>query len=121
MDNEEIVFPSGGIRRVYDYKPYTIHRIRRIFEEYGCRLETVGQEYKANRRWNYCALYRIVQNEDNQVLTERISLYQLQKFCARQDFPLHDEKSLCNKKARNQKAEDFLKIVENLRNKQCEE
>lgn len=115
-DNEIITFESvTGIHIVYNYQPYTIHRIRRILkQDFDCRLENVWQGYKANRREGYREIYKVIQNDDNEVIAENIPLDVLRCFFAREDYPLYDEKSSCNKSPRNQNAAAFSKIVDTL-------
>lgn len=83
--------PNAGLHRVYDWKPYTLHRIRRILKGLDMRMETIWQGYKANRRPGYCEFYRIISISDGKVIHPRINLYSLQKFFAGLDFPLEDE------------------------------
>ena len=33
--------PNAGLHRVYDWKPYTLHRIRRILKGLDMRMETI--------------------------------------------------------------------------------
>lgn len=108
--------PITGIHVIYGgYLPYTIHRIRRILErEFNCRLENIWQGYKANRREGYKEIYRVIQNSDNEVIVDGITLDGLRRFLTKENFPLHDEKSSCNKSPRNQNAAGFLKIVDTL-------
>lgn len=83
-----------GFHRVYDYQPYTFHRIKRILAGLDMRLENIYQGYKANRRPGYCELYRVIRISDNVVINPCISLEQIRHVLARNDFPLEDEKSM---------------------------
>lgn len=117
IEDEETIYidPNWTLKRIYDYKPYTFHRIKRILEQdFGYRLENIYQGYKANRSPFYQELYRLVQIHDNQVIVERVSLNQLRRFLAQRDYPLYDEKSVHTE--RNSKAEAFLNIVDQLNN-----
>ena len=116
-DNNIISLGSvKGIHIVHDYLPYTIHRIRRILEqEFDCRLENIWQGYKANRREGYREIYKVIQNSDNKIIVEGITLDGLRRFLAKNDFPLYDEKSSCNISPRNPKADAFLTIVYSLK------
>lgn len=115
-NEEEIYFdPNWTFKRVYDYKPYTFHRIQRIlYQDFGYRLDKVFQGYKANRKEGYCELYNLVQIHDNQAIAKQKSLDQLRRFLAQHDYPLYDEKSV--RTERNSKAEAFLNIVDQLNN-----
>lgn len=119
IKNEEEIYldQNWTLKRVYDYLPYTFHRIKRILEQdFGYRLENIYQGYKANRRQNYCELYNLVQIHDNQVIVERVSLDALRHFLANLDYPLEDEKSVHNQSERSKGAENFLNIVNKLNN-----
>lgn len=113
MDEEEIILPDN-IVLVYDWLPYTYHRIMRMLKEIDCEAVNIYQGYKANRNPNYCELYRIIRITDGKVIHPCINLYSLQKFFAHQGFPLYDEKSACNQSKRNKGAEAFLKAVKSL-------
>lgn len=107
--------PNTGLHRIYDWKPYTIYRIRRILRCMDMQAETIWQGYKANRKPGYCALYRIVRISDGKVIHPGINLYSLQKFFARLDFPLEDEYSIHSTSSpRNKGAVAFLKAVQAL-------
>lgn len=83
------------------YPPYSFWRIKRILEQdYDCRLEKVGQGYKANRRAGYTERYNLIRNSDNKILLEWIKLDGLRKVLGEAGYPLHDEKS------RNKKVSD---------------
>lgn len=117
IDDEETIYIDANwtLKRVYDYMPYTFHRIKRIFyQDFGYRLENVYQGYKSNRKKGYCELYNLVQIHDNQVIAKQKSLDQLRRFLAQRDYPLYDEKSV--RTERNAKAEAFLNIVDQLNN-----
>ena len=83
--------------RIYDYHPYTYHRMNRILKEhYGCKLEKIWQGYKANRKEGYKELYNIVTVSDGMVVAERITLDRLRHVFANADYPLYDEHSAVN-------------------------
>ena len=68
-DEEEIILPPyTGLRRVYTYQPYTVHRVKRMLKEIGCVAENINQGYKANRRVGYRELYRIKRISDGKVI-----------------------------------------------------
>ena len=47
-DEEEIILPPyTGLRRVYTYQPYTVHRVKRMLKEIGCIAENINQGYKS--------------------------------------------------------------------------
>ena len=116
-DEEEICLdPNIGLKRVYDFLPYTHQRIKRIFkEDFGIRLDNIYQGYKANRREGYCELYNLVQIHDEQIVQRCLSLYDLRRFLANLDYPLTDDFSI-GQEHRNKGAEKFLNIVEQLNN-----
>ena len=116
-DEEEIELgPYTGLHRVYDWLPYTFHRIQRTLkQEYDCRPENIWQGYKCNRRPGYVEIYRVIQNYDNKVVWDGVSLDTLRAYLAREDYPLHDEKSQCNQGPRNKGAENFLQAVNRIR------
>lgn len=120
-NNENIDIELGeytGLRRVYDYLPYTFHRIKRVLKENDMRLDNIYQGYKANRRPGYCELYRIVRISDCKIIRECISLEQIRRIFARMDIPLEDEKSMSglthDKYDGNSQARRFLEIVTRL-------
>ena len=42
-DEEEIILPPyTGLRRVYTYQPYTVHRVKRMLKEIGCVAENIN-------------------------------------------------------------------------------
>ena len=72
--------------------PYSFWRIQRILKrDYHCRLENIWQGYKANRRPNYCEIYRIINEDTNEVEVERATLYGLRKLLTEENYPLHDK------------------------------
>lgn len=70
---DETIFEKGvGLSRVYDYMPYTYHRIVRVFEtSLGWKLENIYQDYKANRRFGYQELYRVVDINTADIYTDQ--------------------------------------------------
>ena len=75
------------VHRVYDYHPYTYHRMNRILKEhYGCKLEKIWQGYKE--------LYNIVTISDGMIVAERITLDRLRHVLANADYLLYDELSV---------------------------
>ena len=104
-DEEEIVLEEGAVfKRIYDYLPYTHHRIKEILKENcHCYLKPIGG-YKCNRVPNYRQEYEIRDLTTDKVINERVNLDTLRRFFAKYDFPLH-------KSNRNLKAENFLQIV----------
>ena len=85
------------VHMVYDYHPYTYHRMNRILKEhYGCKLEKIWQGYKANRKEGYKELYNIVTVSDGMIVAERITLDRLRHVFANADYPLYDEHSAVN-------------------------
>lgn len=88
-DEEEIILPPyTGLRRVYTYQPYTVHRVKRMLKEIGCVAENINQGYKANRRVGYRELYRIKRISDGKVIHPCIDMESLRSFFAEHDFPL---------------------------------
>lgn len=115
MDDDVIVFPDDmGICLVPDWLPYSPFRVKRMLKEIGCDMNELWQGYKANRRPGYCKLYRITRISDGEVVRPCINMHSLQKFFAKQGFPLYDEKSACNQSKRCKGAERFLQAVANL-------
>lgn len=97
-DEEEIILPPyTGLRRVYTYQPYTVHRVKRMLKEIGCIAENINQGYKANRRVGYRELYRIKRISDGKVIHPCIDMESLRSFFAEHDFPLEDEKTIKRK------------------------
>lgn len=110
-----IVIPEDTVlKQVYDWCPYTFHRIMRMLKEIDCEAVNIYQGYKANRNPNYCELYRIIRISDGTVVNPCINLRGLQKFFARQGFPLYDEKSVCNQSKRSKGSEAFLQAIGSL-------
>lgn len=72
--------------------PYSFWRIRRILErDYHYSMENIWQGYKANRRPNYCELYRIIDEDTNTVVVEKATLNGLRKLLTKENYPLHDK------------------------------
>lgn len=125
---EEISFEGvTGIRRAYDFLPYTPARIKRILKEhFQCELENIWQGYKANRRPGYHEIYKVVDIKTGKVIVSPVSLDGLRQFLARKDFPLYDEKStgkrieldneviLLGDNPRNPDAERFMKLLNSM-------
>lgn len=98
------------LHRIYDYFPYSHWQIKNILmQHYNCRLEKIWQGYKANRRKNYHEIYKIVCNDTNEVLAQKVSLDSLRHFFAHMDIPMNEQEN-----KRNPKAQLFLEIIENL-------
>lgn len=100
-----------GCTRVYPVvpKPYTHWRIKRILRDYyALELENIFQGYKANRRYGYCRLYRVLDIETKEVFIECISMDGLRQILTEQGFPLKES-------SYNPYAEYFMEILTDLR------
>lgn len=116
QENDDVIDLTGvtGLKRVYDYLPYTACRIKRILHKhYGVHLHPIGS-YKCNRVPNYHQHYWVVSDETNEILMEDMTLETLRYAFARLDYPLYDEYSAVKKSKRNAGAENFLKAVQDL-------
>ena len=72
-----------GLHRVYTYRPYTYHRIKRIFRDYfGIEMVHLNQEYKANRRPGFCERYNLVEADTREVVAKFVSLDQCRRVLA---------------------------------------
>lgn len=111
-----------GLRRKYDYLPYTVPRIKRYLKEQGFELENIWQGYKANRRPGYCEIYRIIRIDTGEVVNPCVNKEQLRRMLANLDVPLYDEKSMAGRpkdnSGRNPKAVRFLDIIEHIDKKE---
>lgn len=94
-EKEELLEITGEIklRRVYDYKPYTYNRIKRILDELGIEMIHLNQGYKANRRPGFCERYDLVECATGKRIANAVSLETCRRVLAKFDFPEKDEKS----------------------------
>lgn len=91
------------------FLPYTPWRIKRILSrDYHCRLENIWQGYKASRRPGYCEVYRIVNEDTNEIVVEKATLNGLRKIFTQEGYPLHDKDDW------DIGAQNFMEIVHNL-------
>lgn len=91
--------------------PYTDYRLHRILDKfYDCHLEKIQQGYKANRRKGYRELYKIIQNSDGKVISEKVSLNGLRLVFTEAGYPVDD------KDDPNVDAILFLEIVHSIEN-----
>ena len=98
-----------------NYLPYTHWRIKRILKnDYDCRLECICT-YKGNRVPNYRCKYRLIQNYDNKVLVEGITMDNLRKLFTEEGYPLKDG---CTP---NMGAIKFLEYVNSIKNRDNED
>lgn len=108
-----------GLHRVYTYRPYTYHRIKRIFRDYfGIEMVHLNQEYKANRRPGFCERYNLVEADTREVVVKFVSLDQCRRVLAYYyDFPEEDEYSSGNT-PHEWKRREFNRKLEELREKE---
>lgn len=109
MNNEDydIILddPDVKLHRVYDYLPYSSHRIKQILRDYyGVRIDCV-QAYKEGRYSGYKQRYYIYDIETGKLIKKDVHLDDFRRIFAHEDFPLHEDNS------RNPKATQFLAIV----------
>jgi hypothetical protein len=120
-DDELIGFdPDIKIKRGYVYMPYTVPRIKRIFKEvFNAELIWCNGGYKADRSPFYVRKYRGQDINTKEVLFEGITMEQIRRFLAKNDYPLFDEKSIVNtaKPKRNMQAVRFLRAVAKMKEK----
>lgn len=120
-DDEIIGFdPDIKIKRGYVYMPYTVPRIKRIFkEDFNAELIWCNGGYKADRSPFYVRKYRGQDINTKEVLFEGITMEQIRRFLAKNDYPLFDEKSIVNtaKPKRNMQAVRFLRAVAKMKEK----
>ena len=102
--DEEIILPAyTGLKRKYDYMPYTYHRIVKVLREHGMYLQDI-RWYKCSRIPNYHVHYNIRSIDTDTIIRENVSLDDIRYIFARKDIPLEDSK-------RNPKAQAFLDAV----------
>ena len=121
-DSQEIYPLAGesiGLHRVYTYRPYTYHRVKRIFRDYfGIEMVHLNQEYKANRRPGFCERYNLVEADTREVVAKFVSLDQCRRVLAYYyDFPEEDEYSSGNT-PHEWKRREFNRKLEELREKE---
>lgn len=118
-DDEEydIVIPEGAtFRLTYSYMPYSYWRIVEILNIYYNAHLVCKQGYKEGRYPGYRKKYSIVDNDTGRIIRERICLDELRIKFAKLDYPLHEPETI-----RNQDAEEFLRIVNNISASQSKE
>lgn len=108
-----------GLHRVYTYRPYTYHRIKRIFRDYfGIEMVHLNQEYKANRRPGFCERYNLVEADTREVVVKFVSLDQCRRVLAYYyDFPEEDSHTSGNT-PHEWKRREFNRKLEELREKE---
>ena len=106
MDEEEIDLTGiTKFKRVYNYQPYTYHRIVQILKDNNLYLHPIVW-YKCGRYSGYKQKYDIKEIGTDRTIRENLSLDNLREILARLNYPLKAPEQ------RNQKAVAFLKIIE---------
>ena len=107
------------LHRIYTYRPYTYHRIKRIFNDYfNIEMVYINQGYKANRRPGFCERYDLVEKDTREVIAKFVSLDQCRRVLAYYyDFPEEDEYS-AGMTPHEWKRREFNKKLEELREKE---
>lgn len=107
------------LHRIYPYRPYTYHRIKRIFLKYfNIELVYINQGYKANRRPGFRERYDLVEADTREVIVKFVTLDQCRRVLAYYyDFPEEDEYS-AGVSPRQWKCREFQRILEELREKE---
>lgn len=105
-----------GLHRIYLYKNYSYHRIKRIFRDsFNIEMVYINQGYKANRRPGYCERYDLVEADTREVVAKYVTLDQCRRVLAYYyDFPEEDEYSAGNT-PHERKRREFNKKLEELR------
>lgn len=121
-EQNEMNFKGVGEATVLRYKKYSHWRIKQIFlEYYGIELRPYFMWYKA-MRYRTCQQFLLVDMQTNNVIGyERgYTLEELRYFLSKEDFPLHDDKPISEKRkaqrraTRNLNAVRFLEIVDKI-------
>ncbi len=107
------------LHRIYTYRPYTYHRIKRIFNDYfNVEMVYINQGYKANRRPGFCERYDLVEKDTREVIAKFVSLDQCRRVLAYYyDFPEEDEYS-AGMTPHEWKRREFNRKLEELREKE---
>ena len=107
------------LHRIYTYRPYTYHRIKRIFNDYfNIEMVYINQGYKANRRPGFCERYDLVEKDTREVIAKFVSLDQCRRVLAYYyDFPEEDEYS-AGMTPHEWKRREFNRKLEELREKE---
>ena len=102
--DEEIILPAyTGLKRKYNYAPYTYHRIVKVLREHGMYLQDI-RWYKCSRIPNYHVHYNIREISTDRIIRENVSLDDIRCILAHADIPLTESN-------RNPKAQAFLDAV----------
>lgn len=122
LNSRKWEFSADGeikLHRVYTYRPYTYHRIKRIFNDYfNIEMVYLNQGYKANRRPGFCERYDLVEKDTREVIAKFVSLDQCRRVLAYYyDFPEEDEYS-AGMTPHEWKRREFNKKLEELREKE---
>ncbi len=107
------------LHRIYTYRPYTYHRIKRIFNDYfNVEMVYINQGYKANRRPGFCERYDLVEKDTREVIAKFVSLDQCRRVLAYYyNFPEEDEYS-AGMTPHEWKRREFNRKLEELREKE---
>ena len=108
-----------GLHRIYLYKNYSYHRIKRIFRDnFNIEMVYINQGYKANRRPGFCERYDLVEADTREVVAKFVTLDQCRRVLAYYyDFPEEDEYSTGNTPHERNRRE-FNKKLEELKEKE---
>lgn len=109
-NDEEYVINCEGLgtpKRIYDWLPYSHHRIKQILRDYyGMRIERV-RAYKEGRYPGYKQRYYLYDNTTGELIRKNVRLDAFRCLFASKEFPLHEEVD-----GRNPRAVEFLEIVD---------
>ena len=107
------------LHRIYLYKNYSYHRIKRILKnEFNVEMVFINQGYKANRKPGYCERYDLVEADTREVVAKFVTLDQCRRVLAYYyDLPEEDEYSAGNTPHERNRRE-FNKKLEELREKE---
>lgn len=108
MDEEAIDFAGKKFKRVYDYQPYTYHRIVQILKDCNLYLHPL-MGYKCNRIPNYHQHYDVREMGTDRTIRGNVSLDDLRQILARLNYPLKAPEQ------RNQKAVAFRETMEKIK------
>ncbi len=115
---ENLISEVAGLHRIYLYRPYTYHRIRRILLKYfNIEMVYLNQGYKANRKPGFCERYDLVEKDTREVIAKFVSLDQCRRVLAYYDFPEEDEYSAGNT-PHDWKRREFNRKLEELKEKE---
>lgn len=113
----ELELDDMGVHRIYDYLPYSHHRIKQYLNDnLGMHLVCI-RGYKEGRYAGYKQHYELRENGTNKVINPWIYLDEIRRIFARNEVPLHaDLLEEIVPKGRNKGAYLFMEAVNSIIN-----